>query len=112
MSTRATTGRINVAVVDEEIERLTKGWRRHSTPPPSSVDLESLLGTGGTEALDRFDRVQLCDVITVCQESQSLSAAGRRLFAASRERKKTPNDADRLRKYLAKFGLTWESVRE
>jgi len=30
----------------------------------------------------------------------------------SREQKKQPNDADRLRKYLARFGLTWDEVRE
>ena len=37
----------------------------------------------------------------VCRESSTLSEAGRTLFAASRRDKKTPNDADRLRKYLA-----------
>lgn len=36
--------------------------------------------------------------------------AGRILFNASRQRKSSSNDADRLRKYLARFGLTWESV--
>ncbi len=40
----------------------------------------------------------------------SLSEAGRRLFAASRSRKAAPNDADRLRKYLARFGLSWTAV--
>jgi transcriptional regulatory protein RtcR len=34
-----------------------------------------------------------------------LSEAGRLLFAASRKSKATVNDADRLRKYLARFGL-------
>ena len=57
--------------------------------------------------LDRFDRVQLADVLRVCRQSRSLSEAGRALFAASRARKKQPNDADRLRKYLARFGLSW-----
>jgi transcriptional regulatory protein RtcR len=32
------------------------------------------------------------------------------LFAASREKKSTANDADRLRKYLARFGLDWAGV--
>lgn len=40
----------------------------------------------------------------------SLSAAGRRLFAASRDRRKTPNDADRLRKYLARFHLDFATI--
>jgi len=44
----------------------------------------------------------------------SLSAAGRRLFAVSRDAKAKakPNDADRLRKYLARFGLSWNAITE
>lgn len=44
-------------------------------------------------------------VLGVCMQCRSLSDAGRRLFSASRERRKAANDADRLRKYLAKFDL-------
>jgi len=39
-----------------------------------------------------------------------MAEAGRRLFAVSRVKKKTGNDSDRVRKYLAKFGLTFEGV--
>ena len=39
-----------------------------------------------------------------------MSDAGRKLFAVSRDTKAKPNDADRLRKCLAKFGLSWETV--
>ena len=53
---------------------------------------------------------QLAQVIRVCRQAPSLSAAGRRLFAVTRQRKQTPNDADRLRKYLAKFGLDWAGL--
>ncbi len=60
--------------------------------------------------IDRFDRVQLAEVIRVCRGSRGLFEAGRMLFAASRLEKKQPNDADRLRKYLARFGLTWANV--
>jgi transcriptional regulatory protein RtcR len=42
----------------------------------------------------------------------ALSAAGRVLFDRSRERKKIVNDADRLRKYLARFDLEWGELRE
>jgi transcriptional regulatory protein RtcR len=42
--------------------------------------------------------------------SRSLSEAGRTLFAASRTRRTSANDADRLRKYLARFGLDWSGV--
>jgi transcriptional regulatory protein RtcR len=40
-----------------------------------------------------------------------LSDAGRRLFAVSRNAKRQPNDADRLKKYLARFGVTWELLQ-
>ena len=70
-------------------------------------------GVGPARAadLDLFDRVQLAEVVRVCRSSVSLSDAGRRLFAASRRKKANPNDADRLRKYLARFGLTWAETR-
>jgi len=64
------------------------------------------------EALDLFDRCQLATVIEACRASQSLSEAGRRLFAVSRQDKKVANDADRLRKYLARFGLEWASLQK
>jgi len=49
--------------------------------------------------------VQLAEVVRVCRASRTLSEAGRTLFAASRARKGSTNDADRLRKYLKRFGL-------
>jgi len=55
--------------------------------------------------------VQLEDVLRVCSACQTLSEAGRLLFSVSRAAKRTSNDADRLRKYLARFGLEWQPVR-
>ena len=63
------------------------------------------------EHLDRFDQVQLAEVIAVCHRSRSLSEAGRTLFASSRTTKQSSNDADRLRKYLARHGLSWDALR-
>ena len=60
--------------------------------------------------IDPFDQKQLAYVIAVCRRSASLSAAGRELFAVSRGERKSTNDADRLRKYLARFGLTWDDI--
>lgn len=34
------------------------------------------------------------------------------LFSASRERRSSTNDADRLRKYLARFDLDWASISD
>jgi transcriptional regulatory protein RtcR len=106
MATLAEGGRIQVANVDEEIGRLRRQWRGDALP---SV-LDTLLGERA-EALDRFDRIQLEEVVRACAKAKSLSQAGRELFAVSRQQRASTNDADRLRKYLAKFGLDWDQVR-
>jgi transcriptional regulatory protein RtcR len=56
--------------------------------------------------------VQLAEAIRICRRSKTLSEAGRRLFSVSRTRKTSPNDADRLRKYLGRFGLGWDDLRD
>ena len=58
------------------------------------------------------DRVQFAHVVAVCRRSRSLSDAGRTLFAASLARRSSANDADRLRKYLARFGLSWADLAD
>ena len=105
MSTLATSGRIQVDVVDDELGRLRRQWR--------GVVAESVLDglLEHPEAVDPFDRVQLEAVVRVCRRAKSLSAAGRELFAASRALRSSTNDADRLRKYLARFGLDWAAIR-
>lgn len=60
--------------------------------------------------LDRFDVVQLEEVLRVCRRSPSLSEAGRTLFAESRKGRTSTNDADRLRKYLARFELSFAEL--
>lgn len=107
MVTLAPDGRIDVATVEEEILRLRESWSRGGDD-----GLERLLGAAAVAELDRFDRVQLADVVAVCRRASSLSEAGRLLFAASRARKSSVNDADRLRKYLARFGVEFEQIRE
>src|SRR5690606_31950037 len=111
MATLAPGGRITVEVAAEEIERLRRAW---AMPAERTGDaaLEELLGPEALVEIDPFDQVQLAAVVRVCRECQSLSEAGRKLFAASRKRRSSTNDADRLRKYLARFGLPWERVRQ
>jgi transcriptional regulatory protein RtcR len=58
------------------------------------------------------DQVQLEDVLRARSESTNLSEAGRVLFVVSRRRRTTANDADRLRKNLARFGLSWQAIQE
>ena len=110
LATLAGGGRITVELVREEIERLRTAWRRTDRDPDRAV-LEPLLGPDGYADLDRFDRVQLAEVVRVVRASKSLAAAGRTLFAASRKRRASRNDADRVRKYLARFGVL-DAVRE
>jgi transcriptional regulatory protein RtcR len=127
MATLAPQGRIDEPIVEEELRRLERDWAAHARPSGSRNDSELLERTlkaahardasnpPTTEALDRFDAVQLADVLSACRDARSLAEAGRRLFAVSRTRKSTPNaplnDSDRLRKYLARFGIEFEDVR-
>ncbi|EEG2946835.1 RNA repair transcriptional activator RtcR family protein [Salmonella enterica] len=105
MATLADNGRITVETVDDEIARLRYSWNDHR---PSALD--GLPGIDAT-ALDLFDRMQLENVVAVCRQAKTLSDAGRQLFNVSRQGKATVNDADRLRKYLARFGLTWDVLQ-
>ena len=107
MATLADGGRIRTEGVDEEMDRLRAAWRRGPKSAATRDEVVALLGEARASEIDRFDRVQLDDVIRVCRESRTLSDAGRTLFAASRAQKTSVNDADRLRKYLARFGLQW-----
>jgi transcriptional regulatory protein RtcR len=111
MATLAPQGRINEATVRDEIARLAAQWRAGEKPAEDgSGALIDLMGADRVEEIDLFDRVQLAAVVGVCRQSRSISAAGRTLFAASRLAKASGNDADRLRKYLARFGLRFEDI--
>ncbi len=94
-------------MVEAEIVLLTAQWS--STGADPDADLLSAVLPDPT-ALDLFDLAQLAAVIRVCRQSANLSAAGRQLFAVSRKGKASQNDADRLRKYLARFSLDWASI--
>jgi transcriptional regulatory protein RtcR len=109
MATLAPAGRIDAAVVAEEIERLRGRWKA-ARPDHGDAILGKLIGGDRLAAIDLFDRVQLREIIGICRNCTSLSTAGRLLFAASRTQKTSANDADRLRKYLARFGLDWGMV--
>lgn len=109
MATLSESGRITVDVVQEEIQRLKRLWGDQQADTPTDTSLADLLGEAYVD-LDRFDAVQLAEVVRVCRASRTLSDAGRTLFQASREKKAKTNDADRLRKYLARFDLQFEQL--
>lgn len=108
MFTLADSGRITNEVVDQELTRLRRLWSRPTTL--SRDVLADVLSAEAIARIDLFDRVQLESVVRVCCRSKSLADAGRQLFAVSRNERQHNNDSDRLRKYLARFGLTWQQL--
>lgn len=102
-------GRITPDVVQREILRLTSTWSDEKTPSPTDL-LEKLLTPEYIETIDHFDRAQLATVIEACCQSRTIAEAGRTLFQASRQRRSSVNDSDRVRKYLARFRLDWQRV--
>ena len=107
------------------VRELTLSWGSHPAPPMAEpfnkirsgtipIVTKMLLPRSSVREqfadLDLFDLVQLAEVVRVCRRSTSISAAGRTLFASSRTNKAQPNDADRLRKYLTRFGLSWAQI--
>jgi len=111
MATLAPGGRITSDIVDHEIDRLRLKWQgSESRSGDGDAAVEEVLGQDRARALDRFERVQLADVLAVCKTAGTISSAGRILFGESRKRRKTANDSDRLRKYLARFNLVWGDV--
>jgi transcriptional regulatory protein RtcR len=115
LATLAEGGRISTALVEAERERLRWLWHgaaRGDAAPMPAVDLQPLLAPAQLEDIDLFDRIQLEAVVQVCRQSRTLSEAGRKLFHRSRTQRSVVNDADRLRKYLQKFGLSWNAVAQ
>lgn len=116
LCTLADGGRITDADVSGEIARLEADWQRGGDAGATSSNddelLAHLIGQQSLDNLDRFDRVQLAEVIRICRRHRSLSAAGRELFAASMARRTSTNDTDRLKKYLARFDLTFTKVTQ
>jgi transcriptional regulatory protein RtcR len=106
MATLADAGRITEPQVQEEIARLRRTWL-----DDAGDEIGELLGEREMQ-LDPFDRIQLAEVVKICRQSGSLSEAGRKLYAVSSQGKKQTNDADRLRKYLARFGLDWTRLKD
>jgi transcriptional regulatory protein RtcR len=108
MATLAEEGRITVDVVQDELDRLQSAWR----PKQSHSNLDTLLSVEALAEIDLFDRLQLDAVIQTCRSCATLAEAGRKLFAASRTRRRALNDSDRLKKYLARFNLDWGALRQ
>ncbi len=103
MATFATSGRITLDTVEDEINRLRYNWR----------EVAPAYGVAGYRGrnIDLFDRMQLEHVIAICRRAKSLSAAGRELFDISRGAK--PASMTRIGyANTARFGLTWEAMQD
>lgn len=114
MATLAEAQGITDAIVADETVRLRRLWRHHIAPTPTpkgDVALQALIGDEAAAQLDLFDAMQLSAAIGVCSQSKSLSDAGRKLYGISRDAKAKPNDADRLKKYLARFELSCDQLQ-
>ena len=109
MATLAPGGRISIDNVEEEIQRLQSSWQPTTIENKHNL-LSSILSPAKTEQIDEFDKPQLEHVLNTCSQSNTLSEAGRKLFNISRTQKQKANDTDRLRKYLAKFNITWHDI--
>ncbi len=113
LATLADSGRISTGLVEAEIQRLRWLWQGHMgdlAAAQRSATLPTAL-QAQWDTLDLFDQLQLQAVLAECRTCSSLSEAGRKLFNRSREERKVVNDADRLRKFLLRFGLSWEDLR-
>ncbi len=120
MATLSDGGRITTDLVDDEIAR-SQGAFPSSAQPQSDarqgtdarlLDLAPLLGKGYANRYDAIDLVQLAYVVSICRQSETMSAAAKQLYAVSRLAKKSSNDSDRLSKYLARFGLKFKQVHD
>lgn len=105
MATLAPHGRITTDVVDDQVRRLCDDGAFDAI-------IEELLGGDAASRLDRYDAAQLAIVLRTCRERATASGAGRVLFANSRLERKSSNDAGRLVKCLARFGLKFEDTRK
>jgi transcriptional regulatory protein RtcR len=115
MATLADKGRIPEALVASETALLQAHWNKLTRPASAeSTDeatlLTETLGQDYAEKFDSFDLVQLAHVIRTCRSSRSMAEAGRKLFAVTRSAKEKSNDTDRVKKFLTRFGLNWESA--
>ncbi len=134
LTTLADSKVIRVVDVQAEIERLLELWQLPASDtllsknslskakPETMLDsgllgrashtiLSQYLDEKNLTTIDPFEVVQLAYVIEVCIQHKNQAAAGRYLYANSRDKLKNPNDSDRLRKYLMKFDLKFDTLK-
>lgn len=110
MATLCEAGRIGVGEVKLECPRLLK--QAKAAPKSAAQGLAARVLAGDKlQELDAFDVLQLDAVLSVVSRSDSLADAGRALFSVSLASRPNPNNSDRVRKYLAQYGLTFKDIK-
>ena len=107
MATLCEGGRISVREVEDEVANLRGAVAARGDGGDAGGSLVER-SAGRRVARRSWIGSSACSWRTCCASAGprgSLSEAGRMLFAASRSSRSTTNDADRLRKYLARYGL-------
>lgn len=126
MVTYSLYGSITLDIVMQEIALLKKSWNKYKNASPivkaeqnaktERFPLQNMLASQGkipyASERDLFDAVQLEEVLTVCKNAASRSEAGRKLFAHSRQQKKSSDDTARLNKYLKGLKISWEDIQQ
>lgn len=132
MATMSEGGRITREIVEAEIIRLRDKWageqsaqaivtnaqsRRTKSsapeaPTPALELLRPYLTAEERELLEPLELVQLAEVIRICASSRSMAEAGRRLFKPINDSEVGggANYSDRMRKYLRRYHLDWETL--
>ncbi len=110
MATLSKGGRITEEIVKTEINRLVHDWHDSSTTRESQKT--DLTAYPWFDALDLFEQVQIQVVIDCCKNASSMAEAGRLLFAKTRESKKTLNDSHRVKVFLNKYDLDFETAKK
>ncbi|OPH37190.1 RNA repair transcriptional activator RtcR [Moraxella lacunata] len=116
LATLAENGIIDEKLVIDEIGQLDELWASDDTDKTDETDKyanisPTLYDKIHAQELDEFDKIQLIHVVSICQQHDNLASAGRALFNHSRLNKASGNDSDRLRKYLARFGVSWGEIK-
>lgn len=111
MATLADGGRITTDDVHREIDCLKMTWGVTPSEASDAVGKLTAKVLNG-QALDEFEAAQFEAVLEAIAETKNMAEAGRRLFAESRRLKKSSNDSDRVRKYLERWDLKYDEVKQ
>lgn len=110
MATLASGGRINLEIVEEEIQRLKNKWQANNKQNTNLDILNKYLSTEDLNNIDNYEKVSLVHLIKTCLTSKSMAEAGRKLFNVSRTQKSSSNDSHRVKQLLAKYNLEFNSL--